>query len=161
MKKNNLCLEKMNEIEAKQICEWNYEHPYDVYNWGSWEELKIEDEGIVKPEIRKRDYRGVYQDKDFIGFIYFNPIGKDHIRLGLGIAPEKTGRGLGTDLMELAVAEAEKRGTDCIIDLEVLTWNERAIKTYQRAGFKVVDTYKRRTPTGEAEFHLMEYRPDF
>ena len=43
------------------------------------------------------------------------------------------------------------------LSLEVRGFNKRAIKCYERAGFKVVKTYHKDTPIGPGEFIYMEY----
>jgi len=55
------------------------------------------------------------------------------------------------------VKEARRRAPHDEIDLEVLTWNDRAIRTYEKAGFERTDTYRRMTPSGMAQFHCMVY----
>ncbi|MNW71131.1 Acetyltransferase (GNAT) family protein [compost metagenome] len=59
--------------------------------------------------------------------------------------------------MEAIVQAALKRYPEREIDLEVLTWNQRAIRTYQKCGFTITDTYERRTPTGDRPFYCMVY----
>jgi ribosomal protein S18 acetylase RimI-like enzyme len=79
-------------------------------------------------------------------------------RLGLGLRPDLCGRGLGSAFSKLIAQEARTRRPANEIDLEVLVWNTRAIKAYERAGFHIADTYERGTPTGPDIFHCMVYR---
>jgi ribosomal protein S18 acetylase RimI-like enzyme len=80
-------------------------------------------------------------------------------RLGLGLRPDLCGRGLGSAFVKLIAQEACNRQPANEIDLEVLIWNTRAIKAYERAGFHITDTYERNTPTGPDIFHCMVFRP--
>ena len=80
-------------------------------------------------------------------------------RLGLGMRPDWCGLGMGKRFVQSIVAEARRRRPEDEIDLEVLAWNERAIRTYRNAGFQLTDTYERMTPTGKALFHCMVYMP--
>lgn len=52
----------------------------------------------------------------------------------LGIVPERRGAGYGARATALAIAEARARGDRRIV-LEVISSNEKAIATYERAGF--------------------------
>ncbi|MGG1519437.1 GNAT family protein [Paenibacillus oryzisoli] len=67
--------------------------------------------------------------------------------------------GLGTRFVRLLIAEALRRAPDPAheIDLEVFVWNERAIRTYERAGFTITDTYDKWTPAGSEPVHCMVY----
>jgi RimJ/RimL family protein N-acetyltransferase len=55
-------------------------------------------------------------------------------RLGMGIAPDARGRGLGLRLLEHALDEAFGRGFERI-ELEVFASNERAAALYRHVGF--------------------------
>ena len=59
--------------------------------------------------------------------------------------------------MHAITQAAMERHPDKEVDLEVLTWNQRAIKTYEKVGFHITDTYSRRTPDGMKPFYCMVY----
>jgi RimJ/RimL family protein N-acetyltransferase len=151
------------ETHGRTVCEWRYPEPYAVYDWPPWEKLSAGAEEFADPEIRERQYAAIVdEDERLIGFAQFFPMeGVDGgvMRLGLGMDPGLCGNGLGADFVRLIVEEAKKRAPGHEIDLEVLTWNERAIRTYRKAGFTVTDTYERMTPAGMAAFHCMVYLP--
>lgn len=154
----------MQEEQAREVCGWRYPAPYDVYNWSPWEELAARHEEFADPELRREQYAAVVDaDKHLVGFAQWFPLsgydGGVILRLGLGLKPELCGqgRGLGEMFVRLLVEEAHRRSPGCQVDLEVLVWNDRAIRTYRNAGFAVTDTYVRGTPTGPAEFHCMVY----
>jgi ribosomal protein S18 acetylase RimI-like enzyme len=89
---------------------------------------------------------------------YFPMIGVT--RLGLGMHPELCGQGRGSDFVRAIAEEVRRRKPEDEIDLEVLTWNQRAIRAYEAAGFELTDTYERRTPDGKKPFYCMVYHPD-
>ncbi|MNU08365.1 Acetyltransferase (GNAT) family protein [compost metagenome] len=64
---------------------------------------------------------------------------------------------MGHLFMKAIVQAALARYPEREIDLEVLTWNQRAIRVYQKCGFTITDTYERRTPTGNKPFYCMVY----
>jgi len=80
-------------------------------------------------------------------------------RLGLGMRPDLCGKGWGSHFVRIIAEAAARQRPDHEIDLEVLTWNLRAIKAYEKAGFVRTDTYMRPTPEGPALFHCMVYAP--
>lgn len=74
--------------------------------------------------------------------------------------PDLLGKGMGAAFVQAIVGDASQRHPEDEIDLEVLTWNNRAIRAYQKAGFFITDTYERPTPEGMGEFHCMVYQPE-
>ncbi len=80
---------------------------------------------------------------------------EDLIVLGVGLKPEYCGKGLGLPVMETLTAKAEALYPNEIISLEVRRFNERAIKCYEKAGFKIVDKYMKETMDGYVPFALM------
>lgn len=146
----------LTESACQELCTWSYPAPYDIYNWPSWATMIDNQAEFADPQIRDEQYRGVVDESDALqGFVQYFPI-VGVTRLGLGLKPDQCG-GLGTQFVQLLVAEAQERAPEQEIDLEVLVWNERAIRAYQRAGFTITDTYKKWTPTGTADFHCMVY----
>ncbi|SFF34996.1 Protein N-acetyltransferase, RimJ/RimL family [Paenibacillus catalpae] len=147
------------EIEqARQICEWQYDPPYDLYRWPSWDTMQKDEIEFGDPVLRCTQYAAVVNRvQELIGFAQFFPL-VGVTRLGLGLHPALCSKGIGTDFTRLLVREAVRRAPQNSIDLEVLTWNNRAIRAYERAGFIIDDTYVRQTPDGPAEFHCMVYQ---
>ncbi|WP_414858759.1 GNAT family N-acetyltransferase [Paenibacillus sp. Soil724D2] len=149
----------LTEANCLELCTWKYSPPYDLYNWSPWETMLREQAEFADPQIREEQYRAVVDENGILsGFVQFFPI-VGVTRLGLGLRPDLCGKasGIGTQFVHLLVQEAQRRTPQQEIDLEVLVWNERAIQTYERAGFTITDTYERSTPTGLAAFHCMVY----
>ncbi|MCZ8522936.1 MULTISPECIES: GNAT family N-acetyltransferase [Paenibacillus] len=137
------------------ICRWAYPPPYEIYNWKSWEQLLEGGEEFADPGIRESQYRSVLDEQgELAGFAQLFPI-TGVTRLGLGLRPDLCGAGLGAAFVEAIAQEALRLNPGNEIDLEVLTSNTRAIRTYHRAGFRITDTYKRMTPRGPDQFHCM------
>ncbi|WP_441912796.1 GNAT family N-acetyltransferase [Paenibacillus sp. MCAF9] len=146
-------------VHAQQLCGWRYEAPFDVYNWPTWEQMKKDEIEFGDPVLRAAQYIAVLDAQSaLIGFAQFFPL-TGVTRLGLGLRPDLCGKGLGLAFTRLIVAEAIRRTPQNEIDLEVLTWNTRAMRVYEQAGFHITDTYARSTPTGFAECHCMVYEP--
>ena len=56
-------------------------------------------------------------------------------RLGMGVDPDYRGRGIGSQLLEAALAAARERGLERI-ELQVLESNQVAVRLYKRFGFQ-------------------------
>lgn len=157
--KPDMTVVPMETSHARQICGWTYEPPYDLYRWPSWGLMEREGIEFGDPLLRRQQYAAVLDGRsELIGFAQFFPLA-GVTRLGMGLRPDRCGRGMGAAFARLLAEEASRRKPRHEVDLEVLTWNERAIRAYTKAGFRIADTYKRSTPTGDAEFHCMVYEP--
>jgi RimJ/RimL family protein N-acetyltransferase len=129
----------------EELATWRYEPPYDFYNG--------DEEPILNPE-RFFEARG--EDGSLVGFYYFEQKG-DALEIGLGLHPERTGRGLGLEFFRAGVQYGRRRFGPARIILAVAAFNERARIVYERAGFRVVGRHMRRFDRwGEVEFVDME-----
>jgi RimJ/RimL family protein N-acetyltransferase len=69
-------------------------------------------------------------------------------------------RGYGTEATRLLLAEAfERHGLD-VVNLEVFEYNERAIRAYQRVGFRKVGEHIEWPEPGGADLHVLEMQID-
>ena len=146
----------MNEEYARQITEWNYEVEYSDYNLPSYEECKNKKYGITR-EDRKDNYI-VYTINDEVVF-YSNMKEMDNNKLyiGVGLKPEYCGKGLGNFFLNDSIIEMKKRYPERTLFLEVRSWNKRAIKSYEKLGFKITNTVISKDRLGnDTEFIEME-----
>jgi RimJ/RimL family protein N-acetyltransferase len=75
--------------------------------------------------------------------------------LGITVAKEWRGQGVGRQLMETTIAYARQSGVIKRIELQVLARNEPAIHLYQQLGFEIEGTRR------QAVFRDGEFRDDF
>src|SRR5260370_20651534 len=66
--------------------------------------------------------------------------------------PGLVGKGLGLAFVDAGLAFAKEQFKPDYFRLFVLTFNERAIKVYERAGFQRVGIYMQHTEQGERDF---------
>jgi [ribosomal protein S18]-alanine N-acetyltransferase len=103
-----------------------------------------------------------YNGPELCGFLSIQPHSKG-IEIGLGLRPDLTGQGLGLEFVQAALAFTRERHQDAHFVLNVATFNDRAIRTYERAGFVRMKTFMRTTNGGDWEFAEMvlqrEQRP--
>ncbi|UJF33594.1 GNAT family N-acetyltransferase [Paenibacillus hexagrammi] len=146
------------EDHGIEVCTWIYPPPYETYNWPSWQAMLQHEFEFADPDIRRDQYAAIVdQDGKLSGFAQFFPLA-GVTRLGLSLRPELCGQGHGAQFMGIIVQEAKRRAPGQEIDLEVLVSNERAIRTYERKGFVITDTYEKMTPEGWDAFHCMVYQ---
>ncbi|WP_438348263.1 GNAT family N-acetyltransferase [Paenibacillus sp. FA6] len=154
----DLIITPMDIDHARAISEWTYPTPYDIYGWMPWDQMEALGIEFGDPIIRKEQYASVTNAQgELCGFAQFFPL-EGVTRLGISMRPDLCGQGLGKVVVQSIVCEAVRRSPHDEIDLEVLTWNKRAIQVYLKAGFEITDTYERLTPDGMKPFFCMVLR---
>lgn len=150
-----LTLKQMSKMDAQHICSWQYEQPYDVYNWPSWQEMCSQDMEFADDSIREQQYRSLYIGEELAGYIQLFPI-LQVIRLAIFLSPQHCNQGLGQYAVGLAIEAAQKLKA-AEIDLEVERWNKRAIACYEKAGFAIADQYSYRQRGSYKDVYCMVY----
>lgn len=151
----------MNYDNANQISKWVYQEPYSIYSMaGSDECIKELLDGL---------YYTVTDDKNnLVGYYCFGdaaqvPVGRqfgvysdnDKTDIGLGINPNLCGKGLGYDFLEKGMSFARNQLSMKEFRLTVAVFNQRAIKVYERLGFRKVASFKRVMENSTIEFIVM------
>jgi ribosomal-protein-alanine N-acetyltransferase len=144
------------EADARAIAAWHYEPPYDAYDM-------VEDPDDLAIMLDPAGWPDVWfavEDADageLVGFAELHHRG-DLVEIGLGLRPDLTGHGLGPGFAEDVMTFARARWQPDRFALDVLPWNERAIRAYEKVGFARGALYVRRfEDTGtEREFLRME-----
>jgi len=145
--------EPMSQRQARTVAAWRYTRPYDFYDM-------VADPGdlaeLLDPAQRAGRYFAVLGDPgDLVGFFMFKHEG-DTIEVGLGLRPDLTGRGLGLSFLLAGLELARERYAPARIQLAVAAFNQRAIRVYERAGFRQGESYMHRTNGGDHAFLRME-----
>lgn len=149
----------LTESEARIVCSWRYPAPYDAYNLPPWEESARQGLGITQRPVREGEFFAACQSNAFIGWFRLKS-SADSIVLGVGLAPECCGKGFGVQLLRLAIEKCAELYGSLPLRLEVRAFNRRAIRCYERVGFRELSRVQKHTPSGRAEFLLMEYHPN-
>ncbi|RED53180.1 GNAT family N-acetyltransferase [Cohnella lupini] len=144
-----LAFTSMTEQDGREICDWRYPAPYELFKWPSWESMMKDSREFADERIRREQYMAARNGHDgqLVGYVQLFPMDRT-LRIGMGLRPDCCDRGWGRLLTELVVQEARRREPGMEIDLEVEKWNRRAIKVYEKAGFVVADEYERRASHG-------------
>jgi len=125
--------------------QWHYQPPYDFYD--------SDQDPVVNPE---RYFAVRDDDGALIGFLYFESK-DDALEYGLGLRPDLTGKGLGLEFFREGLEFGRERYRPALIRLFVAAFNERAIKVYERAGFRETGRHVRTFARwGNVEFVNMD-----
>jgi RimJ/RimL family protein N-acetyltransferase len=138
----DVSIQPISDETHQLLTTWRYPSPYDFYD-GDLEPVR-------SPE---RYFEARDEHDELVGFYYFEPKPPD-LDFGLGLRPDLTGRGLDFFLAGLAFARERYRPRR--VFLHVAGFNERAIRVYERAGFRVVSSHLRTFERfGEVRFLTM------
>lgn len=146
-------LQPLTEKTVKAICQWEYAPPYDAYSfkghanrylldtstWGT-EQFCLVENGMLLGQVSCQ-YDG------------------SSLWVGWAMAPQFCGKGYGTIFVEKCIAELRriKRHSGRIL-LRVAARNQRAIRAYQKAGFRYTETVQDEIAYSEMieDFWIME-----
>jgi [ribosomal protein S18]-alanine N-acetyltransferase len=145
----NFTFKKMKEEDAQQIASWHYEAPYDFYDMD-------QDPGdlaeLLDPQSWQECYYSVFNGENkLVGFFVFKQDDQT-VEIGLGLRPELTGKGFGLAFLNAGLLFAQGQFAARKWSLNVATFNKRAIRLYERAGFTPLNIFMHQTNGGEYEF---------
>ena len=146
--------------EIHDVCTWVYDPPYDIYNlkddFGSVEEAITY---FLDPEY---SFHSIYEQNrdELLGIVSFGPDGKvaggdytvEALDIGMGIKPEWTGRGFGSEFVKAVIAFAEQTFHPPMLRVTIAAFNKRAQRVWQKAGFVEVSQFK--ATRGERPFFI-------
>lgn len=141
----------LTQANADQIArKWHYKDRYSFYDM----ENDPEDfEEIITLALRDDKYYQVLNDKDeLVGYFCLERLSEKKVEVGLGLRPDLTGQGLGFNFVKGIEAFIQDNFNYKVIVLSVASFNKRAIKVYQRAGFGVDGSKLQKSNDGIYEF---------
>ncbi len=139
----------MAQADAEAVAGWHYPEPFSFYDWPADEDDLAE---LLDPGRRGEAYYAVEdEDGELVGHFSFRPEGRTLV-IGLGLRPDLTGLGLGGGFLAAGLDYGRERFAPERFSLAVATFNERAIKVYERAGFERAHVYMHRTNGADWEF---------
>jgi [ribosomal protein S18]-alanine N-acetyltransferase len=142
----------MTEPDARAVAAWRYPGVYAFYDW---ERDPADLAELLDPAEWGRRYFAVDRAGRLAGLFVFTVL-DDMAEIGLALAPELTGRGLGGSFLAAGMRFAVETFGVRRQALRVAAFNRRAIAVYERAGFAEIDRYLHATNGGVHEFVLME-----
>lgn len=142
------------EDEKQAICEWVYDGEYSIYNLPSYEEMKEKNLGFANPQKEKNFYT-YFDNNTLVGFT--NILEEEtEVFIGIGVNPDCCSKGYGQKILEIASQICAQKYPGKPLYLEVRTWNERAVRCYQKVGFVIDgDVIEQETYIGHSTFYRM------
>ena len=125
---------------AQAIALWQYEPPYDFYNW---EEEDGPDGPLVPGAFVCLDTQGqpmgffTFEEEGRIPTLEESPYTPGFLDIGLGLRPDLCGKGLGAGFVLAGLAFGRREYGAERFRLSVAAFNRRAIKIYEKCGFAV------------------------
>lgn len=140
----------MTQADAEAIALWHYPEPFSFYDSTADPDDLAE---LLDPARRSGAYAAVDEEVgDLVGFFSFKRSDHGAIQIGLGLRPDRTGRGLGGGFVRAGLEYAHSRFDATELVLSVASFNRRAITVYERAGFVASRSFVHSTNGGEWEF---------
>ena len=147
-----LVYHKTTQQEKYAISEWKYGGEYAVYDLPPYEEQIKTHSGFANP---KNNFYSFTDGDDLIGYINLTER-ETGVFLGIGVNPAFCDRGHGQKICKAACELSRRSYPGKQIYIEVRTWNIRAVRCYEKAGFRTVgEPVRKNTPAGEGLFYRM------
>jgi ribosomal-protein-alanine N-acetyltransferase len=154
----------VNEEDARAICAWRYAGQYAIYNTGS--DAGNNEDAVAEMLDRRSPHYAVRNEQgELVGFYAFGTSAtvaeveepalyaeNNTIFIGLGMRPDLTGKGLGLDFINTELDFARQQFAPDYFRLYVLSFNKRAMRAYEKAGFERVRTFTQHNIHGDNEF---------
>lgn len=149
----NIKFKKPTENDARDIVTWKYEGIYSFYDNDKTEAKKNWASNIHNEENAFAMYN---EENDLIGNCGFDYDEEDDIfTLGVQMRPSLTGKGFGAEVVEAILKFGKETYKFNELDLIVAKFNKRAIKVYEKLGFKIIDEFTWYVNEEEREFIAM------
>lgn len=150
-----LTYHKTTESEKYEIADWKYDGEYAVYNLIPYEEQKKKHSGLAN---EKNLFYSFYDNEALVGFINLYEE-ETNVFFGIGVKPECCSKGYGQEMAKTAGKLSAQLFPKKGLYLEVRTWNTRAVRCYEKAGFQIIGaSIIQTTGAGEGEFYRMEVK---
>lgn len=145
----------LTDEEAREAAAWRYGGEYAVYNFPDWAECVSRGWSITDAAKRENAYFSVRYAGELLGFFHIMDR-PGHVELGVGMKPELCGQGHGRALMERALGTIRQTRGHTPVQLAVRTFNVRAVRCYEHAGFRITDTRYEALGTAPGEMYIMQ-----
>lgn len=144
----------LTDADKRQICAWRYTGEYAIYNLPTYEEMQARQTGFMNAG-KEKNYLGFFDQNVLVGFVNIveEPM---EVFIGIGVNPNLCDRHYGRRMLAQAYEISKSRCPYKPLYLEVRTWNTRAIRCYESAGFQIDGKpYELTTGIGRGTFYRM------
>jgi len=144
----------LTEEDKRLICGWKYTGAYEVYNLPAYEEMKARRMSFMDPQ-KERNFLAFLDGNMLVGFVNIQEK-ETEVFIGIGVRPDLCGRHYGRGILGQACGICKARYPHKPLYLQVRTWNTRAVKCYENAGFRMDgEPYEMTTGIGTGRFYRM------
>lgn len=143
---------RITEEDKYTISTWKYDGEYSIYDEESYDKQKERGFGFANP---KNNFFVFNDNQHIIGYINLYEE-ETEVFFGIGVNPIFCGKGFGQQMAKKAIELSRELFPGKPLYLEVRTWNKRAVRCYQKAGFRIVGApIVQTTHIGEGVFYHM------
>src|SRR5687768_8191498 len=137
----------LDEKSARTILKWKYEAPYDMYNLDSSDpedtlRYLLDPQNAFYSIHRQQGQLEAYcsfgQDGQVSGGDYSTPA----LDIGLGLRPDLTGQGHGSDYVNAVIDFAHSIYSPEQLRVTIAVFNGRALRVWEKAGFQVMQKFQ-------------------
>lgn len=140
----------MDEASARATLEWRYDTPYDLYNIAP-DDAEKEMQLLLDPQ--NAYYTITDEHGHMVAYCCFGLDGQvaggDYsaaaLDIGLGVRPDLTGQGRGLTYVNAVLDFARRTFPPTAFRVTVAEFNKRALRVWEKAGFRPVQTFQRET----------------
>lgn len=137
----------MTADDARDMLRWRYEGEYSLYNITP-ADYEQEVAFLCDP---LNQYFAIYQNDTFIGHVVFGAEGRvaggdyraDALDIGIGMRPDTTGQGKGTQIIKAVLDFARVHYQPKNFRATIIAWNKRSQKATTNNGFKESSRFKK------------------
>lgn len=142
---------KPTKKDGEIIATWKYDGEYSFYNNDKTEAKQQWTLNISEEE----NAFVIYDDNnELIGNCSFD-YEDEQYTLGVQMRPDLTGKGMGTEIVKSILDFGKEKYKFNNIELLVATFNTRAIRVYEKLGFKKIDQFMWHVNNEDKEFIAM------
>lgn len=135
------------ESDARQMLMWQYQEPYGIYNADPEEIEESIHQDFLQPAYHYHSIRN--EAGELIGYCSFNgdaqvkggDYSAEALDIGAGMRPDLTGQGYGAVFLAAILGFARQTFAPHTFRLTIVSWNDRAQRMAQSAGFRHEQTF--------------------
>lgn len=139
----------MTADDVRDFAVWRYDPPYEVYDNPHPVDESIE--YFLDPAV---GCHALAEDNQLVGFMTMGTDaqvpGGDYstsaIDLGLGVRPDLTGQGRGSEFVDAVLSFVRSNHPDATLRVTISAANPRALRVWERAGFSEIARFETDKP---------------
>ncbi len=151
-----LTIRRRTQEDINEFIKWTYDGIYSFYDNNSQIE-KIQ--GLKESVHLERAFSVVDENEYLVGNCEFYDVeedGENILVLGVQMNPSMTGKGHGQAFVQAIIDQGRERLKFTHLELAVADFNERAIRTYEKEGFRKRGSFENEIRGKNYPFTIME-----